>query len=1577
MKSLIKYTIRTLLVIVLLLIISFFTTSYLIQQPKVQTYLIHKVSEYLSKQFGNTVKVDAVDIKFFRTIEIQNAFISSKTSQNDTILFVGKLDVDLMLGRTLWEQIQHIKNKKIYIDNIALDRMQFNGFRAENDSLFNYDFFMALFSSTKTPKKPSGPIVLKINKVNITRSHLIIDDHYKDIKIDIQVSKAFMDMNDFIIKPLKIDIKEIELVDPKVLLTLYNKKEDIVKKPSNGFDVQGLGKLLNITAEQLNISNGTYGMSMRNRSINAGTFKISEMYIHDIQSDFKDYRWDSTGMHIDINQVSVNADDNFHLHKLKSKALLDNNGIYMDETEIAYNTSNLKANLSIKFSDEWRSFADFSNKVTMKADIKDAYVKSKDVAVFAPRAQKYIPDGLKIKGLVKGKLANLRVDDLYISGGRNTIIDITGNIKGLPNISQTLFDVKVSKLQTNPEDFKKLVPYIKLPAALSKSGNTSFKGTYFGFYNDFVAKGALHTENLGDLATDIRMSFPKNKAPNYSGIIKATALNLSELTGNPTLLDKADINLSIDGKGFNTNELQSKITGSIQNFYLNGFVFKEIKVDGIIDKKKFEGKAFFDDSCFLIDFNGIADFNERIPKFDFKTSIKNADLYKLNLVKDTLSVSLDGELHFQGNKIDSITGNGKFSQILIQNEKDILTLSDVDIDLKNDGEIKNYNVASDQFNAKVTGNFSVLSIVPSVKVFLSKYSKLIKPDKNDFKLERPQQLEADIKVKSDIGLFRIFAPKLRYISELQLNGKLDTKNNILSIHASIDSTNYDNIGINNIQLNGNTEGDNLLVNTQIENILYKKTNIPDVKLIINSSLDKLLSNLNIASDSSDNSVRLQTSIDFNGDSIITEILESKLKINNKTWQMKTGNELTIIDSIFIAKNFYLMEGEQKISLQNGRNTFSDARINIENINLVDIGQLIDSAHIVKDGKLNGSINLKNILKKPQANIDITINNLQILDYKAKYIGLDAVYGRAGKDILEAGGTIEDPNYQLSFDGIYDMQIKGKEKLEAEADIERLNLNFLEAILKKELLVPHAFVKGQVKISGDLKKPVLTGEAQVIDTAELKMRFLGTTFKLANEVIKLTPKGFDFGEVTLYDNYGNTAQLSGKLQHDGFKNFKADKVNVSAPLGYNFMNTTYAENQDFYGKIFAKGDVDIDGYFDNINININQLETLKNSEFNLPVTSQVSNKGYSFIKFIDPKDTTKVIEYKSRVSGINLNMNITATQDGLINIILDPNTNDKIVARGEGNLNLTLNKAGTISLNGNYNLINGKYDFNFQGVVNKTFNIRPGSSINFNGSPLKAEMNITGLYNVPSASVRNIVDSTSAIKNRTFPIDLNLLITGTLENPKIGFKISPTLGTISTQSDELNRKLDEISQNENELNNQAVALLLFNSFFPTSTTSSSGNQRFTGASNTVTQLVSTQLSSLFSKGLSKLIPGASLDLLISDLESKESRNFGFSYKQELFSNRLILTIGGNVNFGNTNTSTSIVSTTGQPANNSAIAGDFQLEYLVTQDGRIRLKTYARTANYDIINQDKIRTGGSISFQKEFDSLKDLFKPKKKK
>ena len=72
LKKFLKYTFRTVLAILLLLSVIFISLFFLIQQPKVQTFLVHKVGDYLSKQLGSEVKVDSVSIDFIRTVEIYN-----------------------------------------------------------------------------------------------------------------------------------------------------------------------------------------------------------------------------------------------------------------------------------------------------------------------------------------------------------------------------------------------------------------------------------------------------------------------------------------------------------------------------------------------------------------------------------------------------------------------------------------------------------------------------------------------------------------------------------------------------------------------------------------------------------------------------------------------------------------------------------------------------------------------------------------------------------------------------------------------------------------------------------------------------------------------------------------------------------------------------------------------------------------------------------------------------------------------------------------------------------------------------------------------------------------------------------------------------------------------------------------------------------------------------------------------------------------------------------------------------------------------------------------------------------------
>ncbi len=179
--------------------------------------MVHKVSEYLSKQLGSTVKVDSVDIKFIRTVEITNVYLSTQKGPKDTLLYVHKMETGLMLGRTLLDQIGSLRDGKIYIDDVGLHGVVFKGHRGPDDSLFNFQFLLDQFAS-KQPAKPknknSKPLVFKLNEVELTHARLTLDDQYKDQRFDISYDRIFADIRELNFSPMKIDVKELALDRP-------------------------------------------------------------------------------------------------------------------------------------------------------------------------------------------------------------------------------------------------------------------------------------------------------------------------------------------------------------------------------------------------------------------------------------------------------------------------------------------------------------------------------------------------------------------------------------------------------------------------------------------------------------------------------------------------------------------------------------------------------------------------------------------------------------------------------------------------------------------------------------------------------------------------------------------------------------------------------------------------------------------------------------------------------------------------------------------------------------------------------------------------------------------------------------------------------------------------------------------------------------------------------------------------------------------------------------------------------------------------------------------------------------------
>jgi hypothetical protein len=83
-------------------------------------------------------------------------------------------------------------------------------------------------------------------------------------------------------------------------------------------------------------------------------------------------------------------------------------------------------------------------------------------------------------------------------------------------------------------------------------------------------------------------------------------------------------------------------------------------------------------------------------------------------------------------------------------------------------------------------------------------------------------------------------------------------------------------------------------------------------------------------------------------------------------------------------------------------------------------------------------------------------------------------------------------------------------------------------------------------------------------------------------------------------------------------------------------------------------------------------------------------------------------------------------------------------------------------------------------------------------------------------------------------------------------------------------------------------------------------------------------------------------------------------KQLFNERLIITVGGNVNMES-------AAATQQTSAVSNITGDFMVEYKLTENGRYRVKVF-QTSDYDLLNEaNQYRTGIGLTYRHSFRRL----------
>lgn len=1420
------------------------------------------------------------------------------------------------------------------------------------------------------------------NKLAI--SDLQIDDQHGHKMISVNSIEAQFDLwgffsKRFTIQQLDLDSAYFFMETDTAGMTNIAFFQRLFNNPNAQFDALVEVKAVTISSSQLKIRD------MRYPQAEPGMFSLHDIDIEQIEAIVAMQHLSPDSLNAQIDHLSFKERSGLQLIKMQSELIanrkcamfpelsikLPNSYLSMDTVTFVYDsiTRNTVGNLAINIP------------------LNQSNISLADISPLHPSI-KNMNGTVTLQAHAKGTLHNLKIDNIALDYNYQPVLRGQAQFNGLPDISQTFIYAEISDLSFSKgtlQDFLSDMtnrPFT-LPSPMAQLGKMKYKGYFSGFYNNMVAYGTLNTM-LGNVSMDLLLKASQDFSDlTFSGNIKTTRFKLGRLLGNNQI---GNISFSIGGTAQqdSIHPLHGKIDGNIKRLNLKGYAYKDIKANGHFNNKGFDGKLSIKDPNLMADFNGIIDLSKKIPVFHFNLDLDRFDPKALKLYDKYANANLKAKLavNMTGNSLDNLNGEMLLDSLLFTNGDKNIAINNFIVSSTTTENTTKVVVQSDILKAHFAGKYLYSELPGTFQHIVYNYlpslftSKQIKEMQS---LRRADSMEFSVYLYSTRQLSEALELPFSFNDISMVKGHFNNQGNHLVVRLGIPNATWGKAQLNNITLSleGNKKDAQLALFMQ-----QGSSHTVSYMTHITAQQDTLSTRINWSnSDSTANKGTFNAMLTLQpGENIPQaqlEILPTQIILTDSIWQLSSGPIVLLPDTTIQIQDFDFQSNTQLLHVDGriGRTHNDSLSIQLKEIDLgYIINMLPGEMEVSFGGDATGVANIYSTLKQPVFNADILLKNGQINEAPVGDVYANALWDRENQEIRIKGHSTQNNDTVAIVNGTI---APLKDSIDFYYDARGFSVGLLNRYMNSfaENVTGNGY--GKLRMYGRLsQKNDIHFEGQAyIKNGSMKISMLGTPFYF-NDTITMTRTAILLDNIDLTDAEGHPATLNGQVKHDGsFQDLTYRiRINCNNLLA---MNTTMADNDFFFGKVYASGNVTISGNEYESNINVN-ARTEPHTTFNISLASAAVATDNSFITFLDPnkieitEDKNIALQPQSNnpESHVKLRLAIDVTPNATLQLIIDPKTGDVLTARGNGSMAINYDSNGdNVRLLGTYTIESGDYQFTLQNVFRKNFKIAQGSSITWTGDPFMATVNIKALYSL-TASLRDLMDDVqieATTKRTTVPVNCILNLTGQLTSPNIQFDID-----LPNSDEALKQQVRNIINTEEMMNRQILYLLIFNKFYTpeyirASNTSVSQNEAYSLLSSTVTGQINNWISKLtsdFSFGFNVRSYG-------------EGETATQEYETEILyqpNNRLI--VNGNFGYRNDNIAT------------NKFIGDVDVEYVLTQNGKLRLKAYTHTVDKYSLKTAQTMQGVGLIYKEEFNSVGELlndywkalqkaFTPKKKK
>ncbi len=1226
--------------------------------------------------------------------------------------------------------------------------------------------------------------------------------------------------------------------------------------------------------------------------------------------------------------------------------------IQLQKLELVTDVSSVKADIILNY--EYGDFSDFNNKVRWDASFRNSDLSTSDLAKFYNEFG--YGEQLQFNGDLDGTLNEFTLNNVDLKGLKNS--EIKAQKLYFYNMMDREKDFSLegdfAKLQTQYSDLANLLPRLlgeNLPEELSRfgvfniQGYTLLKGV--DLTSDFKAK-----TKIGD--ADVKLNFTNlddKENVKYQGDLSFDNVLLNQLLIEDKL-GKVSFDLSIDGKGFERQFLDTELQGNIERIEVNNYTYQNINVNGKLKEPQFNGYFKIEDENMNMDFTGLINLDKEQNKYNFEAQINYLNLKKTKLfTRDSISeIAGNVKIDMQGKNLNDLIGEIELNNFIYRNENELLEFSDLKLTSSINEDVKSIEVNSpDAIQGSLSGIFELTELPEiTVNAFRNLYYR-----KKPASLEKFAYVDFEFEINSKI-VEAIF-PEIRFDPGTKIEGSIVANDNYFRLNfVSPEIEAYNNVFTNiNLQIDNKDPLLNTLVNIdKIKTPIYEAKNLEIINQTQNDTLFIKANAIGGKSDQDEYKLKLYQTSTEQGE-LIFGLQNSDFKVKNYQWKIKKDrlqNNRMIIGENFQNIEFDSIMASHKDSYVklNGivrDSTYKNVSLDFKEVELTTITPSIDS--LALDGRVNGKASLFQDESEYQPNVDFKIDNFSINKTPLGKLDLFA-NGKKGLENFDIEANLTRENDTLFKTKGEIFKQNNTQFIDASLITKDLNLAVFSPLGGEVIDKIRGTINGEVSITEELTSPNIEGAFQ-LENGGLQVPYLNIDYDfLGTNKINVFKNAFIFTDVELQDTkYQSTARLDGLIGHNNFSDWELD-LNISG-TNYVTLDTEFEDGKLYYGTAFITGYAEIIGPTDDLEINVNAT-TNNNTLFRIPLDDSEFLTDASFIYFLTEADKQAKAEGKSLqirdVKGLSLNFDLDITEDAEVEIVVDQESGSTLRGRGTGNLLIEIDTNGKFNMFGDFEAKEGIYDFKYAGLVNKKFSVVPGGTLTWDGDPLQANMNVEAIYRT-QANPAMILENPSI--NRDIPVEVKISLNGELVQPDINFDIDyPNLSSI------IKSELDYRIQGRENTEIQAISLVAQGTFYNMDGIGGQGaitGNLVEGASGLIDKLF-TDNEGKFKVGLDYTQAQRTPD------QNQTGDRVGMSFQTQI-SDRVLINGRFGVPVGGTT--------------ESFVFGDVEINLLLNKSGSLRANAFNRESDIQFIGEELAYTQGiGLSYSVDFQSFRDLLR-----